>query len=59
MTLEERVRYQIGCEGPQFDEPGGYEARIESELEDMSPADLLKRISWELEERGLVFKDPN
>jgi hypothetical protein len=57
MTLEERVRYQIGQEGPQFDTREQYEERIEDILERMTAGDLLKRISWELEERGIHFKD--
>jgi hypothetical protein len=57
MTLDERIRYQIGEEGPQLPTVE-YLARIDQELADMSPADLLRRISNELEERGLHFKDP-
>ena len=49
MTLEEKVRHQIGEEGPQL--PGEeYEARIDNELDYMKPAELLRRISMALED---------
>lgn len=49
MTLEERVRQQIGEEGPQL--PGeAYEYRIDNLIERMTPAELLRRISNALEE---------
>ncbi|MEQ6332965.1 hypothetical protein [Sphingobium sp. MK2] len=49
MTLEERVREQIGAEGPQLP-VADYHERIERELEGMSNAELLRRISDEISE---------
>lgn len=49
MTLEDRVREQIGAEGPQLP-AADYHERIERELESMSNAELLRRMSDEISE---------
>jgi hypothetical protein len=48
-TLEERVRYLIGQEGPQLPSDE-YEARIDGILEAMTPGELLSKISLVLED---------
>lgn len=55
MTLHERVRHQIGEEGPQHESAEDYEAYIDQELAHMSPEDLLRKISNELEAAGVTF----
>ena len=47
MLLEDRVRRQIGEEGPQLPS-AEYSERIEAELDAMSVKELLRRISDEL-----------
>jgi hypothetical protein len=48
-SLDDRVRHYIGEGGPQLsiDE---YRERVERELERMSPADLLRFISYAIED---------
>ncbi len=48
-TLKDRVRDQIGAEGPQLDSHA-YETRIDRILEALSCRDLLEYISLALEE---------
>lgn len=50
MTLEEQVRQIIGDGGPQLP-TSLYEARINEELDNMSPRELLYLISLALEVR--------
>ena len=49
MTLEEKVRHQIGEDGPQLP-AGEYEDRIDAALDIMSSRELLRRISRALED---------
>jgi hypothetical protein len=53
MNLNEQVRYQIGEEGPQLPEIEYYN-RIDEQLERMSNAELLLKISNVLEELNIV-----
>ena len=57
MTLEERVRIQIGEGGPQLSSEA-YHDRIEQELENMSPVELLRRISMALEDEKAEKRRP-
>lgn len=56
MNLEERVRKQIGAEGPQL-EASAYEDRIDIRLRDMCPAELLHYISGAMEDMEVDAKE--
>lgn len=50
MTLEEKVRYYVGAEGPQHDTVELYEEYIDEQLNRMTNVELLRFVSMVLEE---------